>query len=403
MKISITNHTGARNRGCEALVLSKILGLRKEFSDAEITVHSNDPIYDAWRFEGLAKVCWSYLINTPNHLPQLSLNRLGYSLFRGMEYLIPNVKGINVSTIKTIKEADLVVASGGDIFTSDYANLRKHLAYPLLSNRSSLYLCSQSIGPFKGKDEEYFLRAADGIGAISAREKETYDYLKSIDVQADIHLTADVAFTLPFMGRDETLLKLNKFYGIRNTENLVALSISQGIIKYSGLDKESYYATFAGLCDKLIESGKSVILIPHVMEKNPNNNDVVACDEVVRRITHNIYIPVLRGEPSATFLKGVIGCCDCLIGTRTHATIAAMSQGIPTVSIAYSRKAYGIMRDVYGETIGDSLTVNARDINVSALLNAYEIATSTSINDKHLSTIKERAEKNFSIAAQMLS
>src|SRR3546814_10538981 len=52
---------------------------------------------------------------------------------------------------------------------------------------------------------------------------------------------------------------------------------------------------------------------------------------------------------SASDYKGIIGLCEALVGAHTHATIASMSQGLPTVSVAYSRKAWGIMRDYRSE------------------------------------------------------
>jgi polysaccharide pyruvyl transferase WcaK-like protein len=48
-------------------------------------------------------------------------------------------------------------------------------------------------------------------------------------------------------------------------------------------------------------------------------------------------------------IKGVIGLCDFFIGSRMHACIAALSQGIPTVGVAYSRKFEGVF-----ETVGAS-------------------------------------------------
>ena len=37
-------------------------------------------------------------------------------------------------------------------------------------------------------------------------------------------------------------------------------------------------------------------------------------------------------------------------GARTHSTIAALSTGVPTLSFAYSIKARGINRDIFGNT-----------------------------------------------------
>jgi polysaccharide pyruvyl transferase WcaK-like protein len=35
-------------------------------------------------------------------------------------------------------------------------------------------------------------------------------------------------------------------------------------------------------------------------------------------------------------------------GARTHATIAAISSGVPTLSLGYSTKAFGLNQDIFG-------------------------------------------------------
>ena len=45
-------------------------------------------------------------------------------------------------------------------------------------------------------------------------------------------------------------------------------------------------------------------------------------------------------------LKGIIGLCDFFIGSRMHACISALSQGIPTVGLAYSKKFRGVFECV---------------------------------------------------------
>ena len=41
---------------------------------------------------------------------------------------------------------------------------------------------------------------------------------------------------------------------------------------------------------------------------------------------------------------------DYFVGARTHATIAAFSQQVPTISLGYSVKAMGINQDIFGHT-----------------------------------------------------
>jgi polysaccharide pyruvyl transferase WcaK-like protein len=47
-------------------------------------------------------------------------------------------------------------------------------------------------------------------------------------------------------------------------------------------------------------------------------------------------------------MKWIIAQCSVFAGARTHSTIAALSSGVPTLSIGYSLKARGINRDIYG-------------------------------------------------------
>ena len=49
---------------------------------------------------------------------------------------------------------------------------------------------------------------------------------------------------------------------------------------------------------------------------------------------------------TATEVKWVISNCDHFCGTRMHACIAAISQGIPTSAIAYSGKTEGVFASV---------------------------------------------------------
>ncbi len=48
----------------------------------------------------------------------------------------------------------------------------------------------------------------------------------------------------------------------------------------------------------------------------------------------------------------------------THSTIAALSSGVPTLSFAYSIKAQGINRDIFGHT---DYCMGAADLNAEAV------------------------------------
>jgi colanic acid/amylovoran biosynthesis protein len=397
MKISITNHTGSRNRGCEALVRSTIQGVKDILGDnhdkVEFFLHSNDPKYDGLVFDELTTV-FSYALKTPNHSRYSSLNKLFYKLLKYIE-LIAKITfsrlSYRIDHFNILNQSDFIIATGGDIFTSDYGNMRKHMA-PIISSKTPVYICSHTIGPFSSEDEKYFCNNIQNVVGISVREEESYAYLKTLNLDLNLVLAADVAFNLkPTMTNAWWSKRFNQ------SDSVVALSISEGIIRYSKLNRSEYIKRWIEFIEYLIANKKKILLIPHVMESNPNNNDLVIIREIIEQCSPEtkLWIKVASENHSACELKGLIGSCDALVGTRTHATIASLSQEIATVSIAYSRKAYGIMCDIFGDNLGGKLTVKAEEMTAESLIKAYELSISNPPDSKIISNIKLLSKENF--------
>jgi len=63
---------------------------------------------------------------------------------------------------------------------------------------------------------------------------------------------------------------------------------------------------------------------------------------------HASKISLLENQYDSAQIKYIIGNCKYFIGARTHSTIAALSSSIPTLSLAYSIKARGINKDLFG-------------------------------------------------------
>jgi colanic acid/amylovoran biosynthesis protein len=68
---------------------------------------------------------------------------------------------------------------------------------------------------------------------------------------------------------------------------------------------------------------------------------------------------------NAAQIKQVISQCRFFIGARTHATIAALSSIVPTVSIAYSIKAKGINQDLFGH---QDAVIDSSEVSQTSLL-----------------------------------
>jgi polysaccharide pyruvyl transferase WcaK-like protein len=96
------------------------------------------------------------------------------------------------------------------------------------------------------------------------------------------------------------------------------------------------------------------MLIPHVdpLDGSDENSDSAYMSSLLNVLWQGGYsseqIALLPRTYNACQLKAVISRCAYFIGARTHATIAALSTGVPTTSIAYSIKAKGINKDLFG-------------------------------------------------------
>jgi polysaccharide pyruvyl transferase WcaK-like protein len=126
------------------------------------------------------------------------------------------------------------------------------------------------------------------------------------------------------------------------------------------------------IMDLLIHTkGVSILLVPHVFGDDENSeSDVIACKTVYRACgeKYGDRLGLLRGDYDQGEIKYVIGMCDFFIGSRMHACIAATSQCVPAVAIAYSDKFIGVM-----ETVGvPSVVADARKLNLDELLARIE-------------------------------
>jgi len=134
--------------------------------------------------------------------------------------------------------------------------------------------------------------------------------------------------------------------------------------------------------------GAKVLLIPHVFgEDGDSESDQALCERLYQQFNRNYAggVYLARGRYEAQEIKYIIGLCDFFIGSRMHACIAALSQGIPSVPIAYSKKFVGVM-----ETIGVSSHVaDARTMNEGQILEMID----TAFRDKEL--IRDHLQKRM--------
>jgi len=287
--------------------------------------------------------------------------------------------------LRALAAADFV----GDIYAgdsfSDIYGLRRFLinALPgmtaLLLNKK-LVLLPQTYGPYKSKlarlMAHFILRRSTRIFARDPNGHEILQKTFGEQTQARrVEFCPDVAFTLESRRPDR--LDIHPALEPNLRAPLIGLNIN-GLMYNGGYTRHnmfglkcSYKMLVQQLAKKILaETAAHILLVPHTFgAANDVNSDPDACREIFQSMPeqHQDRLHLVGREYDQYELKGIIGLCDFFVGSRMHACIAALSQGIPTVGIAYSQKFKGIFQSAGVENmVIDARIVDAETAVVTA-------------------------------------
>jgi colanic acid/amylovoran biosynthesis protein len=211
-----------------------------------------------------------------------------------------------------------------------------------------LVIWGASIGPFT-KDaayEKYIMEHFRKVH-IFARESLTIDYLNRNGLVGNVHKTADPAFMMeprkPCSGTME----------IPPDNGAIGINISPLMARYTpDRNLDTWVGMSAGIVEAIIRKTKrDIYLIPHVSSSNGRNNDhTFLCKVAFLLGRKKARVFVVPDTLDASETKWVISKMDLFVGARMHSTIASFSSYVPTLSLGYSVKSWGINRDIYGHT-----------------------------------------------------
>ena len=118
-----------------------------------------------------------------------------------------------------------------------------------------------------------------------------------------------------------------------------------------------------------------VVLVPHVFGKGEGSeSDVDACREIYRGVDSSLLenLHLIEDEYDQHEIKALIGKCDFFIGSRMHACIGALSQCVPAVGLAYSKKFLGVFESIGVKELVVDLRENGHDSVTEVVNRAFE-------------------------------
>lgn len=345
MKIMMFAHGGSLNRGCEAIVRSSTKLIKEKIGGSKVYLASEKPqtdkvistldgIYDGSK-SSIKKYSLDWLVAS-----------LQYKLRKDETYALGVIEQ---NIINRIKDVDVCLSIGGDNYCYGEQPNWYEIDRRVKAQGKKLVLWGCSIG-----EEDMSERKLEDLklfDLIVARETLTYDMLKNKGL-SNVRLAADPAFTM-----EQEQLPLPDGWQEGNT---VGINFSPLVWKRNKSSREAVKELINHI---LLTSSMTVVLTPHVIERG--NNDFEVLEQFYKEFRDTGRVILLPDHLTAIQYKGYIARMRFFIGARTHATIAAYSNCVPTMVLGYSVKSKGIAKDIFNE---EKLVLGIEEISSSSKL-----------------------------------
>jgi colanic acid/amylovoran biosynthesis protein len=249
--------------------------------------------------------------------------------------------------------ANLVVSTaGGFLYSSGIGLVYLISLYTIglsILFKKPLYFFPQSYGPLKRSWERFLLSSIlSRARVVMAREEISYKLILSLPSKPrQCFLLPDPAFSfqeLPSQSGMEWLC-VNGIPAGSGTPLLGITVVNWGAESRDFHGQDRYEKAITAAAREFIHrmDGKVIFFI-QVWGPSASQDDRTP----TRRVFNSLqdcteHILFIQDILPPDMLKGIMGNMDIFIGTRMHSNIFALSQGVPTIAIAYQHKTKGIM------------------------------------------------------------
>lgn len=328
MKIILYPHGGSGNHGCEAIVRAT----KKITESIYATLFSSRPEEDCKY--GINKICTI-------KKEHLSLSHFSFRYLKAFlkKYFLNTSDAFDHAVyhhlFQNAKTCDYALSIGGDNYCYGVPHFIMIVNKELRKQgiKTILWGCSVEPKAIQGA----MLEDLKGYTHIFARESITFQAMKEKGIK-QVSLYPDPAFQL-----NRIDLPLPEGFVENNTVGINVSPLIIGHEQNSGVTLKNYITLIQYLID---HTDMQIALIPHVVWAH--NDDRKPLEELYQYFKDTNRI-ILVEDYNAEEVKGFIARCRFMVAARTHASIAAYSEQVPTLVVGYSVKARGIARDIFGD------------------------------------------------------
>jgi polysaccharide pyruvyl transferase WcaK-like protein len=409
---------GTYNMGVSALAASMVKIIKTIHPDANISLlignkSSKEQLLKLPGNKILRLQIVNYRLSPKSNLSE----HLFWILFMAVLWRIIPIKTIQEKIIdqtpwlKTLQQADLVGdIRGGDSFSDIYGLGRLVIgSIPVLIvflMKKKLILLPQTYGPYNSKIGQFIAKTIINKALhILSRDKQGIEEIQKLtnkqNSKKEVIFCPDVAFMLDPILPNSIAIKP----AIIKDPNVPLIGVNiNGLMYNGGYTKDNMFGLILDykkfskevILNILEKTNAHILFIPHtyhpMVESDPD-----ACNDVMNSVNKKYIdrIHIVEHEYDQSEIKGIIGLCDFFIGSRMHACIAALSQGIPTVGVAYSRKFAGVFDSIgAGDMVADARKLTAEDI-INKIMADLENRADLKIRLSNIDSAKNQLKETF--------
>lgn len=256
--------------------------------------------------------------------------------------------------IKEIEKSQICISVGGDNYCYPHCTWLYTLDEKSRKLGKKTVLWGASL--FEKIDDKELIADLDNFDVLVIRETLSYKAVSKYISKDKIILAPDPAFSL-----EKEKVKLSSFY---DNSDILALNVSPLTI-----ENEEQYQEIINFIKYILDNTKyKVLLLPHVTTDDCNDLDILKKLKEEYSLEDRVYLE--EGNYNCSELKYIISKCSILVAARTHASIAAYSQCIPTLVIGYSVKSKGIAKDLFGDY--DKYVIPKADLKDGKLIEKFK-------------------------------
>jgi len=220
-----------------------------------------------------------------------------------------------------------ILDCSGFQYSDHWSVLRDQFEWRLLAYRiarkqgTKVVMLPQAFGPFTQPSLRRLIRdVVQATDLVYARDERSYEYVIRLSgPKTAVRLAPD--FTQPVR---PTYPRRRKIWSRR-----VCIVPNERMLDKTGAGTSARYMSFVTSCvDEIVGRGLEPVILVH------ERNDL----GLARALSRAGGLDLVIEERSALKTKGILACCQAVIGSRYHALIGALAQGTPCLGTSWAHK-----------------------------------------------------------------